>query len=388
MPIGQAFRRVLYEDVISARSIPPMDSAHMDGFAVRSSDLTGASEKNPLKLRVVRGSPLGVVPQRPVKKGEARTILTGGFIPPGSDSVVQVERTTGSGRSVVFTRAPAPGEFVYPAGRDIQRGDVVVRKGRSLTGADMVLLGSLRIARIPVYAKPRVAILPTGNELTEDIRDERPGKVYETHSYLLSRLIEGAGGTPILMPIARDDIIEIRRSLSSALKAADLVLTLAGSSVGEADLTENAINELGKPGVLVHGMKVHRGRVMGFGVAAGKALIILPGPIQGAANAFSVMAYPLVRSLLGRGYELPPSMPAVLSNSWDAGDRYRDFTKIVYAKVDLRGPMVRARASMGETEKMTFLAQNDGYILVGEDTTSLKKGDGVRVYLPPGLSAC
>jgi molybdopterin molybdotransferase len=386
VPLGRACQRILFEDIISAHDIPMKDSAHMDGFAVRSSDLAEASEARPVALRSVRGSPLGVVPKKVVKRGEAQTILTGGFMPSGADAVVQVERTRKSGRSIVFIRPPAQGEFVYAAGRDVRKGEVVLQKGRLLRGSDLVLLGALHVDAVPVYAKPRVAIIPTGNELTEDIRDDRPGRVVETHSFLLSRMIEGAGGIPVQMPIVSDDLDEITDCIRGALKTADIVLTLAGSSVGEADLTENAIDALGKPGVLVHGMKVHRGRVMGFGAVGGKAIIILPGPIQGAANAFLLMAYPLIRSFLGRGFEQPLSIPAAMSNAWDAGDRYPDFSKVVYVKIDLSGPDVRAYASVGETEKMTFLTQNDGYILVGERTTSLMKGDPVRVHLLPGLS--
>jgi molybdenum cofactor synthesis domain-containing protein len=386
VPLGQSYQRVAFEDVLSRYDIPLRDSAHMDGFAVRSSDLAGASETHPVELKFVRGSPLGVVPKRGVAKGEAQTVLTGGFMPPGADAVVPVERTQTSGRRVSFTSSPAAGAFVYPSGRDVRKGDVVVRKGRVLRGSDLVLLGSLHFPQVPVFAKPRVAILPTGNELTEDVLDDRPGRVVETHSAMLSKLIEGAGGVPVQMPIARDHLTEMTDCIRAALATADILLTLAGSSVGEADLTEEAIGAVGKPGVLVHGMKVHRGRVMGFGVVRGKAVIILPGPIQGALNAFSVMAYPLIRSFIGRGFEEPPSLPAVIDNSWDAGDRYPDFTKVVYVKMDATGPELRVKASMGETEKMTFLAQNDGYMLLDEKTTRLRKGDRVRVHLLQGLS--
>jgi len=386
VPLGQAYRRVLFEDIVSSYDIPLRDSAHMDGFAVRSSDIAGATERHPVELVHVRGSPLGVVPKKTVKPDEAQTILTGGFMPQGADAVVQVERTTSSGRRVVFTRPASKGEFVYSAGRDVRKGEAVLPKGRAVRGSDMVLMGSLHLARVPVCAKPRVAVVPTGNELTEDIRDDRPGKVVETHSFLLSRLIDGAGGVSVQMPIARDDLEDMTTCIRGALKAADIVLTLAGSSVGESDLTENAIDALGKPGVLVHGMKVHRGRVMGFGAVDGKAVIILPGPIQGAANAFFTMAYPLIRSFLGRGFEQPMSIPAKMGNDWGAGDRYPDFSKVVYVKLDLSGPDVTVNASVGETEKMTFLTQNDGYILVDEDTTELRKGDHVTVHLSPGLS--
>lgn len=165
-----------------------------------------------------------------------------------------------------------------------------------------------------------------------------------------------------------------------------MVLTVAGSSVSESDLSEEAINRSGKPGVLVHGMKVHRGRVMGFGAAGGKAVVILPGPIQGAVNAFITVAYPLIRAHLGRGFESPPSIPARMGSDWDAGKRYRDFTKVVYVKARTEGPAVTVDASAGETEKITFLTQSDGYLLAGESVEYLKRGERVRLHLLPGLS--
>jgi len=327
-----------------------------------------------------------VVPRIAVRKGGAQTVLTGGFMPPGADAVVPVERTTTSEGRVAFTKSPERGEFVYTAGRDVRKGEIVLQRGRTVRGPDLVLMGSLHFARVPVYAKPRVAVVPTGNELTEDISEVKPGRVVETHSFLISRLIEGAGGITVQMPIARDDLGEIRDCIRAALKVSDIVLTLAGSSVGEADLTGSAIDALGKPGILVHGMKVHRGRVMGFGAVAGKAIIILPGPVQGAVNAFAIMAYPLIRSFLGKGFEEPPSIPAVMGNAWEANERYPDFTKVVYVKLDVTGAGVEVHASVGETEKMTLLTRNDGYVLVDEATTSLRKGDRVRVHLLPGFS--
>jgi molybdopterin molybdotransferase/putative molybdopterin biosynthesis protein len=139
--------------------------------------------------------------------------------------------------------------------------------------------------------------------------------------------------------------------------------------------------------VLVHGMKVTRGRVMGFGVIRGKLILILPGPIQGAVNAFALVAYPLIRALQGRGFELPPSIPAMMGNDWDAGPRFRDFTKVVYVKINLTGGEVEAEASLGETERVTFLTQNDGFFLAGEPVVFVGKGERVRVHLLPGVSS-
>jgi len=359
----------------------------MDGFAVRASDLARATPANPVELRRVEGSALGERPRRALKKGEAHSILTGGFVPAGADSVVQSEMVRVSGGVVAFSGPVELGEFVYPRGRDVKRGERVLEAGRTIRGTDLVLLGSLHLERVPVYAKPRVAIIPTGSELSEKIGATEPGKVAETHTLLLSRLIEGAGAIPVHMPIVRDDADEIRGSIRVGLRAADIVLTLAGTSVSESDLTEEAINSSGKPGVLVHGMKVTRGRVMGFGVAGGKAVIILPGPIQGAVNAFTLLGYPLIRALLGKGFESPPSIPARMSNDWEAPRKFSHFTKVVFVKKMTDCEPLAVEASMGETENVMFLTRNDGYLLLGENVVTQKKGDSVRVHLLPGLSS-
>jgi molybdopterin molybdotransferase len=190
VPLGLSSGRVLFEDIVSRYDIPARDSSHMDGFAVLSSDLSLASPSSPVKLRKVEGPALGYVPRRSLKKGEAHSVLTGGFIPTGADTVVQAETVKADSDFVTFSNAAETGEFVYSRGRDVKKGQKVLGAGRVLRGTDLVLIGSLHVDRIPVYSKPRVAIVPTGNELSEKISGTEPGKVAETHSLLLSRLIE------------------------------------------------------------------------------------------------------------------------------------------------------------------------------------------------------
>ena len=389
IPVAGAFGRVLFEDVTSRVDIPAADSSHMDGYAVRSLDVASASEGSPVALKVVRGPPLGRSSKARVKGREAHAVLTGGFVPDGADAVIESERVKLLPESgeILVSKPVRKGEFIFAKGRDIRKGELVLEKGRVLRGADLVLLATLHIDRVGVYRRPRVAIIPTGNELSTKIRGTEPGMVVETHSLLLSRLVEGAGGNPVVFPIARDRIEDIEATIRRALKDCDLVMTLAGSSVGEADLTESAINNLGKPGVIVHGMKVSRGRVMGFGAIGGKAVIILPGPIQGCVNAFTLMAYPVIRSFLGRGFEDLATLPAVVGTDWDANIQYPDFTKIVYGRVSAVGDGLVVDPSKGESEKITFLTRNDCYVVVAEDKLSLRKGERVRVNLLPGLSS-
>ena len=152
IPLGLAYGRVLYGDVLSKNDIPPMDSSHMDGFAVRSSDLASASPSSPLRLRRVAGSALGETPERALKEGEAHSILTGGFLPAGADAVVQTERVNLATDWVEVSSPPSRGEFVYHRGRDVKKGDKVLQAGRTLRGPDLVLLGSLHMESVPVYA--------------------------------------------------------------------------------------------------------------------------------------------------------------------------------------------------------------------------------------------
>lgn len=387
VPLGLSFGRVLWGDVLSSHDVPLRDSSHMDGFAVRSADLVGASPTSPVRLRWVKGSALGVIPRVPVRKGEAHTVLTGGFVPTGADAVLRAETVKVSRGKVEVTTPAERGEEIYPRGRDVRKGEKVLDAGRVVRGSDQTLLGSLHVDRVAVHSKPRVAVIPTGNELSERIRGTEQGKVAESHSFLFSRLIEGAGGLPVRMPIARDDPQEISRVIGAGLKVADMVLTIAGSSVSEKDVTEVAVDGTGKPGMLVHGMKVHRGRVMGFGAVEGKAVVILPGSIQGGLNAYILMAYPVIRAFLGRGFESPPSIPAVMGNDWEAVKRYRDFSKIVYVRTKTDGDAVIADSLVAETEKMTLLTKSDGYLLVGESVSTLHMGDPVRIHLLPGFSS-
>lgn len=256
-------------------------------------------------------------------------------------------------------------------------------------GQDLVLLASLRFEAVAAFKRPRVAILPTGSELTKNIGNKKDGKVVESHSLLLERLVESAGGIPTTLPIARDEKRTLTRALGGALKRSEIVLTLAGSSVGEPDLVESTIRGFGKATTaLVHGLRVNRGRVMGFAIVKGKPVVIMPGPIQGALNAFIVLGYPLIRYHLGKGLEQPPSVAATVGEDWDASGKFKDFDQVVYLRL-VKDPVsggLLAFPSSGETEKVSFLVSKNAYALVPGDSTHLAKGDRIEARLLPGFS--
>ena len=386
----EGYGRVLSKDVVAREDSPLRDASHFDGFAIDSADTLSATFGSPVSLPLRPGAGLpGVLPKTRLGRREAMKVLTGGFLPAGADAVVPIEDAVAIDGRVEIRRLVQPGEHVYPAGSDVRKGERILQSGRTLMGQDLVLLASLRFKTVAAFRQPRVAILPTGSELTADIGDKRGGKVVESHSLLLERLVDGAGGSPMTLPVVRDERRALARALQRALRSSEIVFTLAGSSVGEPDLVESTLRGFGKATtILVHGIKVNRGRVMGFAIVGGKPVIILPGPIQGALNAFIVLGYPLIRSHLGMGFEQPPAVAATMGGDWDATGRFREFDQVVYLRLtkDPSSGGLLALPSSGETEKVSFLVSKNAYALVSGANPHLAKGDRIEAHLLPGFS--
>jgi molybdopterin biosynthesis enzyme len=383
--VGDSYGRSLAEEIFCRSDVPPHDRSHMDGFAVRGEDL---DERLGHSARLLIGdeTPVGIVPVAPLEEMEARPILTGGYLPRGADTILPRETVDVRGRSLTARGPVRRGSFVYERGTDMRKGERVLELGRLIRAQEVGLLASLGFGRLCVFTRPIVAIIPTGSELTPKIEDAEAGKVVESHSLVLSWLITSAGGVPLQMGIAGDEIGAISAKLRDAVSLADIVLTIAGSSVGGPDLVESAINRSGSPGVLVHGIRIHRGRVVGFGRIHKKPVVILPGPIQSAINGFAVFAYPLIRVHLGQPFGEPPRVLARLSKRWEATGSFKNFAKVVYVKTASSEHGLSAEAVTGETEKMTLLTNTNGYMLVPEIVTQLEAGSLVEVRLLPGFS--
>jgi len=391
LSVRDSYRRVLAADVVAREDSPSSDVSHFDGFAIRSADTAGATARSPAVLALGReASGVGVFPKERLRPGRVMSVLTGGYLPLGADAVVPIEDASSRGNAIEVVVPVEKGEHVYPRGADVKKGEALFSTGRTLMGQDLVLLASSHFESVSVFKRPRVAIVPTGTELTDDIGDRRSGKVVESHSLLLRQLVEEAGGVPVTLPIVPDERHALALALGRAFRGNEIILTLAGSSVGEPDLVESALRGFGRlTTALVHGIKVHRGRVMGIAMVAGKPVVILPGPIQGALNAFIVFGYPLIRYHLGLGFERPPSVIATVGADWEATGRFRGFDQVVYLKLT-RDPInpdrLLAMPSSGETEKASFLVSKNAYALVPGGRPFLKKGERVDAHLLPGFS--
>ena len=380
----QAIGRVLWTDIIAHTDIPSSNCSHMDGFVVKYNDISTISQDRPIKLRVVPRRKDGKKENQILLTGQTIRISTGEVLPRLGDTVIPLEYTQfdSKNNSIIIQRELAKGSFVSYMGSEIARKDLLLNKWHVLRAQDLALIATLGIRKLKIFKKPRVAIIPTGNELTEDITDIKRGKILNTNSRVISSLIETSGGTPIDLGITPDNIQKIKNKIRLALSESDIILTTGGSSVGLRDLVAESINAIGKPGILVHGVKLDRGRVTGLAALRSRPVIILPGPIQGAVNAFIIFAQPLIRLMLGLHPFNRPFISAKLTENWNARKKFQNFTKIVYVKMRLSASgEFHAKPITGETTDITVLTGSNGFILVPERLTMLKRGQKVKINI-------
>ena len=384
-----AIGRVLWTDLISHTDIPSSNCSHMDGFVVKYNDISRISQHEPLKLRVVRRRKAGKRENQILPTGQTIRVSTGEVLPRLGDTVIPLEYTQFDSKNstIIIQRDLTKGSFVSFKGSEIARKDLLLSERHVLRAQDLALVSMLGIRKLKIFKKPMVAIIPTGNELTEDITKIKRGKILNTNSRVISNLIETSGGTPLDLGITPDNIQKIKNKIRVALSESDIILTTGGSSVGLRDLVAESINGIGKPGILVHGVKLDRGRVTGLAALRSRPVIILPGPIQGAVNAFIVFAQPLIRFMVGLHPFNKPFLSAKLTEDWNARKKFQNFTKIVYVKLSRSASgEFHAKPITGETTDITVLTGSNGFILVPERLTILKSGQKVKINIFPGLS--
>jgi molybdenum cofactor synthesis domain-containing protein len=367
--------------------LPFADSSHVDGYAVKVEDTRGASSENPTVLRLVGEVGLVEVPQTVLGKGETIKVRTGSYLPAGCDGVIPKEYVEVDGLTVRVSRPVNLGAEVVPRGSDIKNGSMVLGRGHRLRAQDLEVLKILGQMEVTVAGRPVIALLSVGSELTDRPDEVGRGKIMSTHDIVVSHMVEHAGGEARDLGIVPDDLHALTEAMRRGLRDASMVLTIGGSSVGEADLVADAVDRLGSPGVVVHGLKLQPGRVSGFGVVDGKPIFFLPGLIQSTVNAFVFLAYPLLRDLLGlprarREGVLYAHMAEALEFR-----RWQDFKKVTWVRVREGDGGLVAEASRGESGMFSVLLRSTGYVLTPEQKQRIEKGEAVAVNFVPGVSA-
>jgi putative molybdopterin biosynthesis protein len=306
--------RVLAHDVIAAVDAPPFDRSNVDGFAVRAADTVGASDGNP-KVLTLNGEVIacGYAPVVAVAPGTCTAIATGGVIPRGADAVVMIEQTEliedGSPR-IELRRTAAPGQFVSYAGSDIARGEMLLRRGTCIGAREIGMLAACGLDRVEVVRRPKVAVLSTGDELVEPGRPLKPAGVYDSNSAIIAAAVAEAGGEPLMFGAYPDDVIILEKTVREALAASDIVVLSGGTSKGAGDLSHRVVSQLGKPGILVHGVALKPGKPLCLGVVEDKPIVVLPGFPTSAIFTFHAFVAPVIRARAGLAPEAAETISA------------------------------------------------------------------------------
>src|SRR5665213_2825337 len=271
IPVSEAFGRVLAQDVAARRTQPPAALSAMDGYAVRAADVAAI----PARLRVVGAVPAGKSYDRPLQPGEAVRIFTGAPLPAGADAIVIQEDTDRDGDTVIVNEASGVGRHVRDAGLDVRAGDVKLRAGRQLTARDVGLAAAMNWPWLRVHRRPRVGILPTGDEIVLPGDPVGPHQIVSSNSFALAALVQGCGGIPMALPIAPDEAGALQ-DIAAGASGIDLLLTTGGASVGEHDLIREA---LGETGLVLDFWQIamRPGKPLMVGTFRGRPMIGLPG---------------------------------------------------------------------------------------------------------------
>lgn len=390
-PILDALGQVLAEDVTAEFDIPPLANTAMDGYAVRATDTSGASESSPVRLRVVGELAAGYVFDGEVAPGTAVRIMTGAPIPRAADSIVPFEETNEEpGRNagtfakgasdVGILKAALPGANVRAAAEDVRRGTVVLREGTAIGPAQIGVLASLGRATVRVYRRPVVAILSTGDELLEPGQPPEPGKIYDSNAYSVSAMVTEAGGIPKRLGIAADTIEALTAKLREGLDA-DMLITSAGVSRGDYDVVKDVLAKEGRIDFWTVRMKP--GKPLAFGAfPSGDRRVPhlgLPGNPVSSMITFELFGRAAVYKMLGKSGWERPVVRAVAEERMENTDARRVYMRSILSQRD-----GRYRASLTGPQGsgvLTSMALANALAVVPEDVLAVEPGDEVDCLL-------
>jgi molybdopterin molybdotransferase len=320
--LDQAYGRVLARDIAALRTQPPDAMSAMDGYAVRAADATVGA-----KLKVIGEVAAGRPVTHALGAGEAIRIFTGGVVPDGADAVVIQEDTTRDGDHITVNEASRPGKHVRRAGLDFRRGDVLLRKGRLLSDRDLALAAAMNHAALPVHAKPKVALLATGDELVMPGSEPGPGQIVYSSGYALRALALSEGAEVIDLGIARDTLEATTQAIRRAIAAgANILATTGGASVGDHDVVKQGLEAEGIQ-ITFWRIAMRPGKPMMHGRRGDLRVLGLPGNPVSSYVCATLFLVPLIRALSGRSKVEPRTEKAVLGVDLPANDLREDYLR-------------------------------------------------------------
>jgi len=371
-PLSLSLNRVLAEDVVAEVDLPRFNRSAVDGYAVKAEATVGATQFEPKKFKLTDRSVLDAK--------HAKRVWTGNALPRGADAVVMLEDTKEVEAEVEAWAPVTPGENISKRGEDIRKGSTAVEAGTRLRPQQLGLIAALGFDRVCIFELPKIAILATGNELVALGNRLQKNQVFDANRLVLASLCRELGVEPIDLGIAEDSVAEIATKLRIGLQRADAIITSGGTSVGASDVVPDAVNNVGKPGVIVHGVAMRPAMPTALAVVKEKPILILPGNPVAAMIGFEVFARPLIFRMLGlRQAEPRFEVQARMNRGIATSLGRRNFVRVNVFRKD-RGLFAEPISARGSSMISTMTRAN-GYVVGPESIEGLEEGESVTVQL-------
>ncbi len=387
-PLAEALGRVLAEDATALITLPPWDNSAMDGYAVRSADVAGASPESPVTLAVVGEVAAGHEPEVGVGQRQAMRVLTGGILPPGADAVVKVEDTDAPPgvaelpQAVAVRSAVPPGKDIRRAGSDMHQGDQLLSAGTRIGPAAAAVLAAAGHAHINVHRVPRVGVIATGDELTPVGEPLGPASIPDSNSESIAAQVTAAGGEPVRLGIAVDRREVVRERLLEGIRDCDVLVVTGGVSVGAHDLVKEVFTEVGT--LDLWRVAIQPGKPLAYGSAprpdGGFCLLFgLPGNPVSSFVTFELFVRPVVRRLRGD----PADQGRVTAQATLTDPVRKSAARRAFIRVTLDerpdGSLSASLAGGQGSHVLSALAQADALAVIEEGPAEVPAGTQVEV---------
>lgn len=374
----EALGRIVKQDIVSDINVPGFRRSTVDGYAVNSRGVQGASESIPAMMNLKGEVVMGKGPSCGIDSMEECVYVpTGGMLPQGADSMVMIEYSEKLDDNTILINKPAaPGENIIEVGEDMIEGEVVIKSGEILRPYEIGVLSSLGVSSIEVFRKPRIAVLSTGDEVVGVHETPNPGQIRDINTYLIASLIEESGCQPVIFGLVKDNYEMLRNTVSKAVEECDIVLISGGSSAGKKDQTLKVIENIGDSKAFAHGISIKPGKPTIIGKVQNKIVIGLPGHPLACAVVFKAVVKKYIHMLMSYENEEFPVQCEFKINYHKAKGRKE------YLPVTLKVENGRITASpvFGKSGLISVFSKAWGFIEIDKNIEGLREGQIVEVY--------
>lgn len=382
--LAEALRRYLVQDIVADSDLPPFDRSQMDGYALRTADVGAAAKEVPARLKIVGESAAGRGWHQELHSGEAVRIMTGAPVPPGADSVQQVEltRAADGDAEVEILESVTLGRSIVKRGAEIRAGETVLTAGERVDAGMMAVLASFGYAQVEVGSRPRVAVLATGTELVPV--DQKPGndQIRDSNNLSIGAYAQLGGAIVERLPLAGDDTELLKRQISEAGERSDIVITSGGVSVGVYDFTKTALRELGAE-IFFERVALRPGKPTVFAQLPNGTLVFgLPGNPVSVSVTFNLFARAAILAMQGAKQTELESETALLDKSVKGAIRRQSYLPATL-KTNDDAQLIAEPLKWGGSSDFVAFARARALIVVAQDTRIVEVGAKVRiVHLP------